>query len=335
MKTIPKSQYLLLKMKENYETNLKNQTIEITDEEYDNLIQYSKNPIIPIDDHTETSEEPKPIDQTEPEQEETYDYSGCDFGINQWGYNITSMEDNTVSIKYCGNKEKLTEAIIPKTVEYNNIIFNVTSIGYGAFEECINLTSITIHNSIKYIGNYAFRLCSSLTNINIPNSIIGIAKEVFWYCESLATINLSNSIEYIGDQTFFGCHFSNFINNSNLDEISNKYWGAQIVDANIDGLIIIDNSIIKYAGTKDTIIIPSNITSVSGLNYGATLSKIISYSPQIISIKTLLSNYKTTVTLYSLDELLEEYTNIYEKEIFLNKIQIFPISELPVDVLNE
>lgn len=41
MKTIPKSKYLLLKMKENYETNLKNQTVESTDEEYDNLIQYN------------------------------------------------------------------------------------------------------------------------------------------------------------------------------------------------------------------------------------------------------------------------------------------------------
>ena len=40
MKTISKSQYLLLKMRENYETNLKNETVEITDEEYDNLIQY-------------------------------------------------------------------------------------------------------------------------------------------------------------------------------------------------------------------------------------------------------------------------------------------------------
>lgn len=40
MKTIPKSQYLLLKLQKNYETNLKNQTVEITDEEYDNLIQY-------------------------------------------------------------------------------------------------------------------------------------------------------------------------------------------------------------------------------------------------------------------------------------------------------
>lgn len=75
MKTISKSQYLLLKMRENYETNLKNQTVEISDEEYNNLIQYSKKPIIPIDDHTETPEEPKPTDPTEPEQEETYDYS--------------------------------------------------------------------------------------------------------------------------------------------------------------------------------------------------------------------------------------------------------------------
>lgn len=60
MKTISKSQYLLLKMRENYETNLKNETVEITDEEYNNLIQYSKKPIIPIDDHSETLDEEDP-----------------------------------------------------------------------------------------------------------------------------------------------------------------------------------------------------------------------------------------------------------------------------------
>lgn len=48
--------------------------------------------------------------------------------------------------------------IIPKAV---------TSIGYGAFYHCVNLTSINIPNSVTSIGDAAFHLCNSLTDINI------------------------------------------------------------------------------------------------------------------------------------------------------------------------
>ena len=49
MKTLLKSQYLYLKSKERYE-QIKNQTIKISDEEYERLIQYSDKEIIPIEE---------------------------------------------------------------------------------------------------------------------------------------------------------------------------------------------------------------------------------------------------------------------------------------------
>ena len=42
---------------------------------------------------------------------------------------------------------------------------SVTTIGYGAFESCSNLTTVTIPASVSSISSYAFFYCSSLTTI--------------------------------------------------------------------------------------------------------------------------------------------------------------------------
>ena len=57
MKTISKSQYLYLKSKERYE-QIKNEIIEISDEEYERLIQYSNKPITPINNGNNDPDEP-------------------------------------------------------------------------------------------------------------------------------------------------------------------------------------------------------------------------------------------------------------------------------------
>ena len=61
--------------------------------------------------------------------------------------------------------------IIPETVIYEDIAYIVTDIGFEAFSNCTELTSVEIPNSVTTIGDYAFHGCTSLTNIEIPNSV--------------------------------------------------------------------------------------------------------------------------------------------------------------------
>ena len=49
--------------------------------------------------------------------------------------------------------------IIPESVTYENMSYSVTTIDEGAFDFCIDLTSITIPNSVKSIGNDVFSGC--------------------------------------------------------------------------------------------------------------------------------------------------------------------------------
>ena len=58
--------------------------------------------------------------------------------------------------------------VIPESVIYNDVTYNVKSIGSSAFSGCTGLTSIVIPNSVTSIGSPAFSGCSSLESISLP-----------------------------------------------------------------------------------------------------------------------------------------------------------------------
>jgi len=51
------------------------------------------------------------------------------------------------------------KVVIPATFTYNNVDYNVTSIGDEAFRDCSDLTSVTIPNSVTSIEYRAFDGC--------------------------------------------------------------------------------------------------------------------------------------------------------------------------------
>ena len=77
----------------------------------------------------------------------------------------------------------------------------VTAIGTNTFNNCVNLTYVSIPNTVATIGA-AFSNCTSLESIVIPDSVTSLSG-TFYGCTNLSSVELSNSLEQIGSQSTF------------------------------------------------------------------------------------------------------------------------------------
>ena len=96
--------------------------------------------------------------------------------------------------------ESVTEATIP--AEINGVAVN--SIGWGSFNGCSILTSITLPNSITSIGVCAFE-GTGITSIELPTSLTIIDMFAFCNCTTLTSITIPGSVTSIGKYAFKGC----------------------------------------------------------------------------------------------------------------------------------
>ena len=79
---------------------------------------------------------------------------------------------------------------------------SVTSIGHAAFGICSGLTSITIPNSVTHIEDGAFGECSGLTSVTVPQSGVDRFYRIFLGCRNLAVVVISDGVTCIGEEAF-------------------------------------------------------------------------------------------------------------------------------------
>ena len=101
-----------------------------------------------------------------------------------------------ISKKAFQNCRDLTSVIIPNSV---------TEIGEYAFAHCLYLTNLSIGNSVDSIGQYAFLECASLPSVTIPNSVTSIPKGCFSQCRSMTSVSFPNTVTDIGTRAFYDC----------------------------------------------------------------------------------------------------------------------------------
>ena len=141
------------------------------------------------------------------------------------------------------------------------IEYGVTGIGQSAFENCTNLTSVTIPNSVTDLGSDTagkqggpFMGCTGLTSITIPNSVTYIGKEAFQGCTGLTSITIPNSVTHIYDLTFADCTRLTSINipNSVTFITSSAFKNSGWYNNQADGILYLNKLLIGFKGDKPT-----------------------------------------------------------------------------------
>jgi len=81
----------------------------------------------------------------------------------------------------------------------------ITTISHRAFYGCIKLESISLPSSITYIGECVFQECHSLYSVSIPDGVTKISKATFYNCNSLVYVTIPPTVTSIGNYSFYGC----------------------------------------------------------------------------------------------------------------------------------
>ena len=162
-----------------------------------------------------------------------------------YGIDIVSVNGG-ISQGKLNDCAQITSIVIPDSV---------TSIGYEAFLGCRSLTNITIPNSVTYIGSSAFAYCASLTRIILPDSVTYIGSSAFQDCASLTRIILPDSITSIEQYAFSGC--------SSLATITLP-----------DSITSIEQSAFSDCSSLTTIALPDSVTSIAGYTFSGCASLV-------------------------------------------------------------
>lgn len=192
------------------------------------------------------------------------------------------------------------DIVIPQTVIYEDLTYDVTSINSYAFSYCETMTSVIIPSSISNIGDCAFQYCKKLTSISIPNSVTTIGRWAFHGCNLLNSVFITdleswlkisfgdssfpvphhlflngdeiknliipNSITSIGKGSFYGCSWIGSVNIPNtINQIGEEaFWGcSSLTTLTIPNSVtsISFNSFRECSGLT-SVSIPSSVTSI-------------------------------------------------------------------------
>ncbi len=104
-----------------------------------------------------------------------------------------------------GRNSKGKVCIPEKIYAENGNEYVVTDINARSFNECTNLSEVSLPQTITSIGEYAFSECVSLKELTIPNSVTSIDQYAFSGCNGLKDISIGDGIKEISTQAFANC----------------------------------------------------------------------------------------------------------------------------------
>lgn len=168
------------------------------------------------------------------------------------GSQITSISANLFN-----GCQSLTSISIPASVnEINNYAFantglvtfdapNVTKYYDNAFQNCKQLSNVTLSDNTVELGKYVFSGCDSLETLELPDSITKIGLRAFEN-SGLKSIKLSSSLTTLENLLFDGCLYLSDVDFGNNESLTALSYG---LFQNCKSLksVNIPSSVTKYA----------------------------------------------------------------------------------------
>ena len=132
---------------------------------------------------------------------------------------------------------------------------DVTSVGFSAFYQCSNLTSVVIPDGVTSIGDEAFLLCSNLTSVSIPDNVTEIGGGAFALCFKL--------------QKFDGKIASEDGRCLILNGVLHAFAPDGITEYTIpNGVTTIENSVFYGCDSLTSVTISNNVTTIEDSAFG-------------------------------------------------------------------
>lgn len=176
-------------------------------------------------------------------------------------YGCTNLKSEN-DVQYVG---KWAVGVTNKTLS-KYILRNDTKGLLRTFENCTNLSSISIPTSVSNIGNYTFYGCSNLSSITIPENVVNIGSHAFADCFNLASLTISGNVNSIGSAAFSGCGkltsvvIPNSIKNINEYTFSNC---SNLISINIpQSVTSIGTHAFRGCSKISSVIIPQSMTTI-------------------------------------------------------------------------
>lgn len=82
---------------------------------------------------------------------------------------------------------------------------SVRKIGYEAFSRCRQLSRLTFAGGVTHIGDLAFNGCAGLTSVRLPDSLRSLGNYAFANCTQLTDVSLGRELSDVGANPFAYC----------------------------------------------------------------------------------------------------------------------------------
>ena len=173
------------------------------------------------------------------------------------------------------NYTDLTTLHVPSTVEYQDIVYDVTRIGKNAFCGAQKLQRVSMSENIKTIDKFAFVNCSQLTEVQIGESVDSILLDAFSF-GNLQQLTIPKNVKYIAPLIVR----KNPITSINVHPENSNY-------TSIDGVLFNKNENILHtfpAAYATRYTIPESVDTIGNCAFASTSIKSVIFPKNLVYI---------------------------------------------------